>query len=248
MPEPSERDDLALANENHLLTLRASQHYTELTRLAEMYNKLANRVNALGPDWRVETYSISDYLDRICGSTDLTLQPQRSKTEDVKVDQIFSIVAYRTDALRMLAFDDDAVGLKGELFVPSASEVLDALAKISFGEERDTFGIVFSAQSFPGFQARAKLVRGEEDRILRRELGIDFQALTKFGRYTVTMGSVGGGTYYRIDSVQVPVNRVVNGRALVGKHLWLCDALRKYFPNPPEEIYVRVVGVEGAVR
>lgn len=236
MPKPSKRDRIAA---RRILELHSTQHYAELTRLAEKYNKVVEFANLAASRTVFEKYYISDYLDRL-----LTEQQQISKTMDM--GKLFGLIAYRTDLLNCFAFDDARVGLKGELFVPSASAVLDMLAKLKFGQERDTFGVVFSAELFPGFQARAQKLQGAEDAALRAQSGLDLEVLTKDGRYAVAAAGDEGGTYYRIDLMQTPFNPTIAAKEFLGKHLWLCDALRKYFPVPPERIYVEVTEVEEA--
>src|SRR5512143_3201214 len=105
MPEPSEREDPTALQR---LRAIATEHYTELTKLAERYNRLADQVNGLGLGlgWRVAKYSISEYLDRIANSGTLTVHPQSSKTIDVYEARTQSLTVYRTDALKMFAFDD----------------------------------------------------------------------------------------------------------------------------------------------
>lgn len=68
---------------------------------------------------------------------------------------------------------------------------------------------------------------------MREELGSDAEALNGFGQYAVQPGN---GTYYSIDAACVGNA----GSAIIGKVLWLCPAVRLYFPDAPRTLYVRI--------
>lgn len=79
---------------------------------------------------------------------------------------------YRTGPpLILLAFDDPRVGLKGELFVPSATAVLDGLAAGVFGEQRDAFTVAFDSKPFEGWQVRASRSRERKTKNCARSWG-----------------------------------------------------------------------------
>src|SRR5262245_10803017 len=58
-------------------------------------------------------------------------------------------------------FDDPAVGLEREPFVPSATQILDSVCLMQ-GIRGDRINVIFSDRSFPGHQAHAHWVEAAE--------------------------------------------------------------------------------------
>jgi hypothetical protein len=152
---------------------------------------------------------------------------------------------YRTEPpLSLLAFDDARFGLKGELFVPSATQVLDSAAEAFLGGRRDRFDITFDSRPFDGWQVKAikssppQPIQALGGRPLTRKalleaLGIDARALTLTGQYGVAEGE---GTWYRVAEV----HQAGTAQEILGRELWLCRAAEHYFPTMPAEIYLKV--------
>ncbi len=74
------------------------------------------------------------------------------------MNSLFAIAPYKFNG--MWVFDDPAVGLRQEPFVSGADDVIDVLTA-DIPDAQTGFRLVFSAQPFPGYDARFEWDRPE---------------------------------------------------------------------------------------
>lgn len=81
-----------------------------------------------------------------------------AKSTPGKMNSLLIIAPYKHSG--MWVFDDPLVGLSKEPFVSGADQIMDLLSAHLPGAEKG-FTLVFSAQPFPGYEAR--FVKGREE-------------------------------------------------------------------------------------
>ena len=110
------------------------------------------------------------------------------------MNQIFVIRPYRLRPGGVYVFDDEARGLKQEVFVSDTTMAIDLMRAVQ--EVGSEFELVFSADPFRGHQ---------------------YCVNRKASEY--------GGTVYEQRDLEIEG--------------WLCPALLRYFPEPPEHLYLQ---------